>query len=97
MPMLLPDELRDMRHVYEHPAEDDKTAGHGRMRAWMDGNLKAFLEYKKKLEGEWRERLQSHEERRAKRKERSGSEGSGAVALELLEKLLESRGWEVGR
>jgi hypothetical protein len=46
----VPQQLRDMRHVYERPASEDRTPGQRTCRRWKNENLSGFMAHKSSLE-----------------------------------------------
>jgi hypothetical protein len=53
----VPQQLRDMRHVYERPASEDRTPGQRACRAWLRKDIRGFMANKSTLE----ERLQARD------------------------------------
>jgi hypothetical protein len=90
----LPDQLRDMRHVYEQPASQDRTPGQRNCRAWLKKDLSKFMVEKTALEAKYLE---------AGRAAGASSETGVSVEpakpepmIELVERWLKERGYVAG-
>ena len=68
-----PQQLADMRWVYERPASQDRTQGHKTCRKWLKSDVKGFMAHKSRLEG----KLLARGDQAARR---AREEGSGGVA-----------------
>jgi hypothetical protein len=88
----VPQQLLDMRHVYERPAYHDKTHRQKTCRAWLKDDLKAFMSAKTQLEGKLLSKQEAEAAKRRDGQPDGGKERDGGTqtALAALEKWMDN-------